>query len=192
MTTDDTQTDGIERRQLISRLGTAGVAAVGVSGVTTARRPEEPDVNAAFADSGVLDTLASEGYLDEPDVSALGTSAVRPGDLTNGATGAATLLVNGERWLVSQRDLTDGQLRVFRNPDTDREYAVVDHGDGRTLVTDSGTEQLGKAEASSDLCPNYCETDTDTCGAKTVLYIYEYSIAFGYCLLSDYECDCFG
>lgn len=170
-------------RRSVLRGAVAGLAAsVGLSGTAAALDPtpryalrrigaryDAPTARDAFRTRGaeLLDLLAERGHVDDVEALAedLETHAVH-----SAGTPTARIEATGE--------LDDGQVKVAVEPETDRAYAFVDTGEGRTILDPS--VEGNEVDTSNCILGPACMATETACDSD--------------CLTWDVECcpdDCF-
>ncbi|MFB6194419.1 MAG: hypothetical protein ABEI75_05080 [Halobaculum sp.] len=169
----------LDRRAVVKRVGAVGAAAVGATGVAGATDP-------ATADASVEDVRSAAAASRLPvDPFARGDLARRTvGELVAGAEGVAELETTDGRLVVTQRRVGGRVVRAFRDPATDEGHAVVERGDRRRLVGDGVTDLT-----SSSTCANECQREDCGFGEQHVELIYEEDSS-GDCVAVDYDCGC--
>ncbi|MFB6194418.1 MAG: hypothetical protein ABEI75_05075 [Halobaculum sp.] len=183
------ETERLDRRSVLKRLGAAGAATVGTAGVASA----EPTVDAAAARAGfasdaadVLGELADRGLLTAGSVTELDLTPRLTGELDAGREGVVATDVEGTRVVIARRDVRGVRVNLFYTPETGGAHAVIERDGTRERIEGDG--QIASVTTSGscdDYCYDDCRNDRDR---KYQVYLSEDSD--GSCSVDRYSCGC--
>lgn len=182
------ESDELDRRSVLRTVGAVGAAAVGASGVGTARdtaerpgvTPAEAAVRLDRATADLTEELTAAGVSASAlDVTSLPTREF--GEVAAGETGVATFRYDGTTYTLAKRKTAAGELRVFHNVTRDTAYAVVDGETREAFVAGDGETRL------TGSCDDSCSSLTCESGFRVFL---DYEYVDGSCEVVDTQCPC--
>lgn len=158
----------MKRRNLLKKVGAAGVFHVGATGLASSKNIDQPDVESetlrAVLDDQeeLLNDLAADGIIDSPSADEFDLqTVVRPGTRESGVFVAPAWFDGVRKQVVTiGRTIDEGFLKITYDPETELVVTDLRTTDGE--VNRYG-DDIGTLSCSSDSDCGDCETCVCTC-----------------------------